>query len=528
MTSTRKSRSTSFSPSRCLGVTSLALMDLRKMSLSRHGRLSLEGRTGLRMPHQEGGQGAVKKRKGKTTVESDEVVEVVDLVGEEADSGGGGGVQHVPRRRALKRRQTSQSPVKGSNTNSSEVKVTTSQGRRMSADSAVGTKRSTASPVASASVLRASSLPVVAAPAAATAKVVVGGQKESIRMRQMLLSQLEVIKKQSEDIVAKDKRLKELQKENERLRVRLRRMEERKTSTSTTSQPTTPPATGGVCTAACTTVHWQQHCHVIVPQIQKRQKQDKAVLTDISDVVHGTIKEGGTSTSTSGTDREKQQPPPAPAEDVPKKKRRRRSNSKKEMAKKDDKVETRKRAALLECPHGEYPLLRGDDLVAREREEVVSILRDSADVPGWRRLPKMTPSYSMEGTEDVEDAAMLQRHSKPEADEKRRKRWDVQHLREQRRLARLKATYEKSRWNNVDGSSSSSSSSSSRASSLVMRSLASLLPPVEEATHICIAESLPVSAFGLRLSAPESLAPADAELGQQGYIEFTLPWSDAE
>ena len=45
----------------------------------------------------------------------------------------------------------------------------------------------------------------------------------------------------------------------------------------------------------------------------------------------------------------------------------------------------------------------------------------------------------MEGTENIEDETFLRRHQKFELDEKRRKRWDIQRMREQRHCEKLRA-----------------------------------------------------------------------------------------
>merc|ERR1711913_186727 len=50
----------------------------------------------------------------------------------------------------------------------------------------------------------------------------------------------------------------------------------------------------------------------------------------------------------------------------------------------------------------------------------------------------------IEMQKNVEDSNLLKRHQKPENDEKRRKRWDVQRIREQRHVARLRARYDPS------------------------------------------------------------------------------------
>lgn len=49
-----------------------------------------------------------------------------------------------------------------------------------------------------------------------------GNLKENFDLKEILLNQLEVIRKQSEEIVEKDKQLREIQKENEKLKAKLR------------------------------------------------------------------------------------------------------------------------------------------------------------------------------------------------------------------------------------------------------------------------------------------------------------------
>lgn len=132
-------------------------------------------------------------------------------------------------------------------------------------------------------------------------------------------------------------------------------------------------------------------------------------------------------------------------------------------------------------------------------------------LPGWRLKP-ISPSYIMEGTENIEDETILKRHQKPETDEKRRKRWDVQRIREQRNVARLKARYDP----NDDHVSLASNFSSklmplNAESSKDFSSLTTLIPDPEEAEEIVVQEKLPVSVFG-------------CVLPNLGIQDFSLPW----
>jgi len=101
------------------------------------------------------------------------------------------------------------------------------------------------------------------------------------------------------------------------------------------------------------------------------------------------------------------------------------------------------------------------------------------ETPTWR-IKSTNPLYTMEGTENIADDVLLKRHEKMEKDEKQRKRWDLQRMREQQQLQKLRARQEKQLSVAVNK----------------REATASLLPPLEGATHICVEERIPVAAFG--------------------------------
>ena len=91
-------------------------------------------------------------------------------------------------------------------------------------------------------------------------------------------------------------------------------------------------------------------------------------------------------------------------------------------------------------------------------------------------------------------------------------RWDVQRIREQRNVARLKARYDP----NDDHVSLASNFSSklmplNAESSKDFSSLTTLIPDPEEAEEIVVQEKLPVSVFG-------------CVLPNLGIQDFSLPW----
>lgn len=102
----------------------------------------------------------------------------------------------------------------------------------------------------------------------------------------------------------------------------------------------------------------------------------------------------------------------------------------------------------------------------------------------------------MEGTENLDDEIFLKRHLKSEIDERRRKRWDMQQLREQRRTERLRRRLL------PDAGRGRSSSC-----------LQSFCSHPRNVHFVEVVEALPVVAFGQPIP---SLEPS----------EFAVPWFD--
>lgn len=115
-------------------------------------------------------------------------------------------------------------------------------------------------------------------------------------------------------------------------------------------------------------------------------------------------------------------------------------------------------------------------------------------VPNWRLHP-VTSCYQMEGTENLDDEVFLKRHQKLEIDERRRKRWDIQRIREQRQNEKLKrGRCENSEQNsNQDGE------------------MHSFCPNPEDALYLEVSDTVPVCAFGYPVP---TFQPC----------EFSLPW----
>ncbi|RZC38847.1 PEHE domain containing protein [Asbolus verrucosus] len=103
------------------------------------------------------------------------------------------------------------------------------------------------------------------------------------------------------------------------------------------------------------------------------------------------------------------------------------------------------------------------------------------EVPRWR-VKVYASCYAMEGTENLDDEVYNKRHSRLENDERRRKRWDVQRIREQRLIDKLKQRQERM-------------GSGSRADEQ-KNPVQSLWPKLEDIKYLEVSDQLPVSAFG--------------------------------
>ncbi|KAK6473135.1 male-specific lethal 1-like protein isoform X1 [Huso huso] len=132
------------------------------------------------------------------------------------------------------------------------------------------------------------------------------------------------------------------------------------------------------------------------------------------------------------------------------------------------------------------------------RRETTSKKEASVAIPSWREhsmepLKEMTPP---DFVENLDDSVFLKRHAKLELDEKRRKRWDIQRIREQRMFQRLQQRMYKKK-----GIQESEPE------------VSSFYPETDDVESLMITPFLPVVAFGQPLP----------KLTQQN---FELPWLD--
>lgn len=120
------------------------------------------------------------------------------------------------------------------------------------------------------------------------------------------------------------------------------------------------------------------------------------------------------------------------------------------------------------------------------------------EIPTWE-IKDCQKIFKMEITEDLTDDAFLKRHSKFEIDERRRKKWDVQRIREQRTIERLKRRHCKAEI------------LESEQKQKVDSIFCSFYPTADSVKFIQITDELPVQAFGEPIPL---LKPC----------EFSIPW----
>ena len=171
------------------------------------------------------------------------------------------------------------------------------------------------------------------------------------QLRQLLLSQLDLIQKQADVIVAKDQQIKDIRNENETLKLKV----------AAFLSPPAPAKTASTLVSG------------------EKSKKPKVVIKEES------IEEIA-------------EPENTPDEDV------------------FEQMETEEPYFTLQNEIVVHKVDEDHDLKVDEKKAEV--------LPGWRLKP-ISPSYIMEGTENIEDETILKRHQKPETDEKRRKRLKI-------------------------------------------------------------------------------------------------------
>ncbi|XP_023247352.1 male-specific lethal 1 homolog isoform X2 [Copidosoma floridanum] len=365
-------------------------------------------------------------------------------------------------------------------------------------------------------------------------------------LKELLLLHLDLIQQQSEQIVTKDKLLSALRQENETLKLRLERMDRRVNLQKMRSDnnensldhmgPCSPPSlsaslnslpstsenikitqsdslspqysesfkirlntSGGVTTVKQESpekVECKQETMGESWENKKKRKSDPTSDTNIS----VSKRKRGISSSSTVSNETTSTTPESHGGKGPS-----LENFKK--LEKKSKSLTRRESFLTTEEHY-YTAIGNSNFALSLKDRTAS---DSAssnlEVPMWR-VKVYTSCYTMEGTENLDDEIFNKRHLKLENDERRRKRWDVQRIREQRHIEKLKQRQERQSHHSACYNLNHPGPC---LASLEDEQITTLWPEVEQIQSIQVDTILPVSAFG-------------AAIPSYTASDFTLPW----
>lgn len=354
------------------------------------------------------------------------------------------------------------------------------------------------------------------------------GEQRDDSLKNLLLANLDLIQNQQELLLANERTIQTLRKENEMLKCRLDRIERRMSlvyqrgmqSFATSSTPASCGSPGlrsegkptratnrklnleatDVCSEASEKIDEIQHGSDTEHE-RKRKSEDtqESVGSKTTQIARtsprkssGKVPSGKTRTS-----RRNETPRSTTSEaEVSTQKLSRLEELKEKMDRKHDRLQRRlrKNSDLLMTEMLYYvPPLHTTVDDEDEDDDVDTSCQDHIIVPSWR-IKILSSLYVMEGTENLDDRVFLKRHQKSEAEEKRRKRWDIQRLKDLQLLRRQQLKED--------------ASSSSR------QDILTFLPQIDKALYIEVNDEIPVSAFGFPLPTLDSQ-------------EFQLPWYSA-
>ncbi|XP_073698517.1 male-specific lethal 1-like 1 [Garra rufa] len=303
-------------------------------------------------------------------------------------------------------------------------------------------------------------------------------------IRQILLLQLELIEQQQKQLHNKSKEIDDLKAEKEMLMARIERMEHRLQMVKKEGTGSRPRRRGPEAESASTDDIQQREGRVQTPKQTYFGRGGKSLKRRFL------FQDSRMSRSRRGQPRSPPSPSPPPPQDSP-------------ALKEEPQEETE---AKLESQSEELPYLTTTEMYLccwhqpppSPWRDPSPVHEDTVAVPSWREsiLEPLGQKEASDIPECLDDNVFLKRHSKLELDEKRRKRWDIQRIREQRMFQRLQQRMNRRK--------------------VIQESepeLLSFYPDPEDVESIMVTPFLPVVAFGRPLP----------NLKQQN---FDLPWLD--
>lgn len=287
---------------------------------------------------------------------------------------------------------------------------------------------------------------------------VTAGTEEVGRLKDLLLSQLELIQYQQVELNKKDKEIKSLQSAKNTLQCRLERMERRLSvmkqreelherqsallQSSKPAVPALPPAANKSVNEVIKADFKHKRRRGQSSHFSQRKRYRKSLnerFSSITTTHKNELKEASDSDDEGNDDTSGESDS---AEEV-------ESGSDSDNSEghgKRNELETRSESSdSEEIKEITYPIMQTDILYhlyypkhacpsspdAKRLQEQLEV-----ETPSWRLKP-LTNMYQLEGTENITDEAYYKRHQKFEQEEKRRKRWDLQRIRELRVCEKL-------------------------------------------------------------------------------------------
>ncbi|XP_042584203.1 male-specific lethal 1-like 1 [Cyprinus carpio] len=302
-------------------------------------------------------------------------------------------------------------------------------------------------------------------------------------IRQILLLQLELIEQQQKQLHNKNKEIDDLKAEKEMLMARIERMERRLQmvkKVGTESRPSqTPRHKGPEAETAATDDVQQSEGQVQTPKQMHFRRGGKSLKRRFL-----------FQDSRMRRSRRWQPRSPPPPQDGPAQKEEPQEETEPESQSHSEELPYLSTTEMYLCRWHQQP--------ASPWRDPSPVREDTVTVPSWREsaLEPLGQKEASDIPECLDDNVFLKRHSKLELDEKRRKRWDIQRIREQRMFQRLQQRMNRR-----------------KAIQESEPELLSFYPDPEDVQSIMVTPFLPVVAFGRPLP----------DMKQQN---FDLPWLD--
>lgn len=361
-------------------------------------------------------------------------------------------------------------------------------------------------------------------------------------LKELLLLHLDLIQQQSEQIVTKDKLLAALRQENETLKLRLERMDRRVNLQKLRSESSENSITSehiGACSPPSLNVPSTSEPHRNIQSENSNSPYNESFkirlntsggITTVKQEPndnqgkHEVKQETSNESRLEWEEKKKRRSDPTPLSGGSKRKRGVScSSTVSNDASLTDKVPTHetarktdkkgkplgKKESFLTTEEHYYTAVGDPGYTLSVKESNPMDSSTSLEVPNWR-VKIYTSCYTMEGTENLDDEIFNKRHLKLENDERRRKRWDVQRIREQRHIEKLKQRQERQ---NHQATCYNTNHTGPCPSAIEEETVISLWPDIEQIQSLQVDPQLPVTAFGAPIP---SFSPS----------EFSLPWSN--